>query len=239
MPALPHLNLELRTNQQTPVHLSCIFLHFFAPLPLATPLPPKTSALFCKNTGGGGVLHPCLLSPLDSAITYCDDLTPLESALTQTTRGVGIPATSQVLRLYLRFLSAAFFPCRSCLSRAARRGAKSLLLHRTPVTEHGAQSSFFRLSNAGGSTQPKDAFFHGSRGTDHGSPASTVRSFPDSLPSIQAPEVRPGEEPLLARNTGHGTRITWSSLPHCFPTSGNHGSPSPSHLLYPEAPHRR
>jgi hypothetical protein len=55
MPALPHLNLELRTSQKTPVHLSCIFLHFFAPLHLTTPFPPKTSALFAQNTGAGRV----------------------------------------------------------------------------------------------------------------------------------------------------------------------------------------
>jgi hypothetical protein len=44
----------------------------------------------------------CLLTPLESALTSCDALSPLDSALTQTTGGGGLPLLDKTPRSYLK-----------------------------------------------------------------------------------------------------------------------------------------
>jgi hypothetical protein len=132
-------------------------LDIMAPLalPLSTPPPRRgrcrlsqdhgprvTKSFFPIRTRHSSLAtRHCLLSPLESAFTHCDALTPLESALTQTTGGGGGPLffswvafSCALLRFFApSHLTTPFFSAASALfCKNTRGGGVPFLSTATP-----------------------------------------------------------------------------------------------------------
>jgi hypothetical protein len=94
----------------------------------------------------------CLVTPLESAFTCCDGVSPLESVLTQTTRGGGSPS-HQILKSHLKFIvgSLPFSPLATRHSPLATvSSTRHSPLPLPPLTERGSRiTKFFRIASKG------------------------------------------------------------------------------------------